>query len=1738
MSSGGAEQSHTHHAYFSGENWSQSEPSGSPIEHSDATKDGPVPQDANPSVDSPEVAQSAVALIASASETGGSPSKLRILRPAAPPVIDPLASAGPESGAAVRASASAAPQLQDRDAAEAELLGTTTAAETLTPVAWRAAVGEAQSTRLFLRVLNLEEPTLNQHIADHIITDDAHLAALLDFITRPISRPTHAGAAWIGQFAVDVSGARAVAPSAGALDASTDRDTVSTSAACSADGLDRNRAASSHLMADGDASAALEQRFDSFSILHAASPMPVSHAPPALASGAGPSGSEAPEVQTPHRPDLEGTGDLSAFRYCSDVDSDSAASGSVGPSPGSSSAHAIPGAVIAAHAASFSAAVADVRYSASAAARSWHARSVNMPLSTRSEGSSGGAFDISGNSSSESGPAAALPVSVNVPMALRPVSMLFPRQGEEITALSQLQDAAAAIASADTSVSLLMQGVASLSVSSPAFKRISNPGDAAPIPADGGSPASFRSPAKRGGVPGEELRAPSAAEISRAIALEQAAVKRSFRAMRLLCANSEIADDILESHTADVTKHLFGAFSARCKGSLYHVCAVLQRLIQLAPVAFVEAVCHDSQRYVGAMLPYLHHPPVADTLAQIVCVSHLTSAQGGVGPQANLTSTGASNALAFGGLGGGMFGFGGGFLSGFADRQDSAFAGQLTLYGQRGVVVPQAARMAMWRSLSAWGFLSVLASHVHRSEYAPVRGHASAAADLLLHLARVASADPHGDLLLGVLSSGKGGSVPAHVSHHNHHGGGVVSAPLPASLVMRGLLHGACWPKPGVDFPVVSASLGGGGSSSASAGYCSGGDVPERQRECMRVAAELVRLSFLDTVPAAAEPGGMGGMGSNPLQPQRMVENKLARAAPVLASTVVAALPQIGFALCRVNAALSPGSSAGGARRGSLGVAGAATAAAAGAKKKRAKKKKAGAAGQGSSSASASATSAAIATAATGDEDEEDDAAAANTATTPKAAASKDESPRSSFGDQSPLFALAAAVSTPSLLQLSGESSPASSVQPSPALATATAASAAAGASKQLQQGSTQQTKRYAHPGHDYPAPFGLFRLSAAQLLASLVQRETVIPRPAPFPPPVTVTATTAATPPPTPDGALSENPSALDKARCDSTSGRSRTETGGGDEGASGSEDEGAEDGAGEALAADYGSGGEQGKSGGGKKKKNKSSRKSKSKKGASKHASGAVAVVAAQPATAKSGTAAGHHHGKAPDAVALLAARLDEEERPTEHVKVCVATLEALGQACALPTRRMRSGAQHSQSQRSSTGSAQRPMKRVLVSPARPDASAAAAASPVAEPATLAAAASSTPALNYDPAEFWPIIVSWVLQFSHTNLYHVAFFQLLRAALRLGHEATLRHMLQSGKLVGTFVSHYIESKPLPLPPQFGSGGDLAIEALPGFDIEPQQPQQRRLLNAAVGATAGVPSRAQRRTDASGARGAILRALNAVRLAGQAQAPGSFLAQHLRDHAKWATFLPQLTADTEITLKPIVPAPQRPNMESMYGGGSGGGGGDGGGLGSGLSSLASLLSSTSYSDIASGLAGFAGLRGGRNAAAAAAKKASEAAAAPASPLDLGSAFARELGFEGLVPFKDPLVPVPPAAAAAAAAGLHHHAGGRSVGPGGKGRRTSGGAAALTRGRTGSTESAGSSTGSVSSSASGVIAASGSARSVLSIDESPEPPLSAKALQAAAAALGGTGHQTFSRPPQQQQGAVSQAAALDFDDVD
>jgi hypothetical protein len=216
---------------------------------------------------------------------------------------------------------------------------------------------------------------------------------------------------------------------------------------------------------------------------------------------------------------------------------------------------------------------------------------------------------------------------------------------------------------------------------------------------------------------------------------------------------------------------------------------VLQRLVQAQPEPLARWLARDSQRFVGAALPFLSHEPVADLVVQLVLVSHLASAHGGAGASATLGSPpGGGGGLGLGLGGGGGYGgggqhgmgvgggFGGGLFGGLmggggggggggygrfggganAHANATSYEGALPMYSTRaggpgssmgmgmgghhgqfggygggmgmggGGGALALAKRLLSRSLAGWGFLSVLASHVSGVAYAASGAHCEA----------------------------------------------------------------------------------------------------------------------------------------------------------------------------------------------------------------------------------------------------------------------------------------------------------------------------------------------------------------------------------------------------------------------------------------------------------------------------------------------------------------------------------------------------------------------------------------------------------------------------------------------------------------------------------------------------------------------------------------------------------------------------------------------------------------------------------------------------------------------------------------------------------------------------------------------------------------------------------------------------------------------------------------------------
>lgn len=1078
------------------------------------------------------------------------------------------------------------------------------------------------------------------------------------------------------------------------------------------------------------------------------------------------------------------------------------------------------GAISQAHAAAFSAAVEDAQHRVEAArARIRAGPSGSTTALVPASGAAGGA---AATPTSEAGAASPTTPSTTASAAssAAPVSLLHPRSKVEIDALQALRRdarAAAAAAAAATAAS----------------------GEAA-APASPGLPSVTPSP-----VPSTASGVPSPAAVRKAIKAENEAAHRAYRLTRLLCGGTEAADRLLRTAGEDVARAMFRVFSAKAKGSFHHACAVLQRLIQVIPDRMGALIASRSETYLGDMLPYLHHPPVADAVTQLVLVSYLASAHGGSGPSATLRPSMDTPAAGL-------------FTAPDADAAEPGttdYRSSLAMYGTTGPAPSARTRAVVWNALGSWGFLGVLASHVYRPEYAGHEEHVTAAADVFVQLVHTLASDERASLLLAPL-----GHTPA---------------------CMRGLLHAACWPAAGVDYPFSGRMLPG---TDVDAGYYRDGrplappaddeasasadpllavagtlaSAPARQREAMRLVQEVLALASKEAIRQPLDNGMAVGLGSQEVimaltLGNRTVENKLAKFnGAAIRRAAVAALPALAHALVRAHKVLHSGAAlaktpapkavpvvAGGA--GTPGsVAGtpsaltspASTTGGGGGKKKSKNKKKKGKGGNGGGAAGGAATPSGA-----GDDDSEGEDGGATTSS-PAATPRPEET--------AVVTASTAAVPAPS---------PAA---PAPA------------------------PRSYRHPGHAYTVPFGEFRLRAAQVIAGLVKDKAELRRPPPL--------VTVYTPPP-----------------------KREVE-----------EDDEDEDGESVATTASpAGVGSPAGKGHHHKKGGKGHGKKGKGGKGHHGHGHGKKGGHGgAHEADEAHADVTDRDTGAKGDLMATWAAALEQLNAPG-----IVAVVSCEGGSA--------SGAAALEDKASTVEPPCTPVKGALV--------------PSSSVSSAAAGGGEYP-VAYDPVELWSALVQWCLLYAHTNLYHLAFYDVLLTALRHSNEPTLRALLQHARLLTTFVQHYEATTPLPP----SAGGHL--------------PRSARSPSG----------------DCSAARGLILKALNAVRLMGQSNPPGAFLPTYLRDHATWAAFLPRLRRDTEAMLTPQVPPPPKK-----------------GGLDGSLSSLASLMNPAAFQALmSSGLGGLGLGMLGKNAKAAAGPK----------PLDtdLGSSYAKELGLEGVDRYVEP----------------------------------------------------------------------------------------------------------------------------------
>ncbi|KAL4151812.1 hypothetical protein PRNP1_008749 [Phytophthora ramorum] len=170
----------------------------------------------------------------------------------------------------------------------------------------------------------------------------------------------------------------------------------------------------------------------------------------------------------------------------------------------------------------------------------------------------------------------------------------------------------------------------------------------------------------------------------------------SYRATMLL-TNDDTADALLTflgDKSKLLTRCIFPVFQRDAKGNLRHACRVIDHLLRFYLDDVYEVLGKDAetvQRYMGSLLPYLEHAPVAELFLTLVCKPHS--------------------------------------------------AAVMRFYAS---TPPK--KWAFFRALSEWKVLLVLADHVCSVEFGET--HTIGAADVFVELLDRLAADENGQLLL------------------------------------------------------------------------------------------------------------------------------------------------------------------------------------------------------------------------------------------------------------------------------------------------------------------------------------------------------------------------------------------------------------------------------------------------------------------------------------------------------------------------------------------------------------------------------------------------------------------------------------------------------------------------------------------------------------------------------------------------------------------------------------------------------------------------------------------------------------------------------------------------------------------------------------------------------------------------------------------------------------------------------
>lgn len=124
--------------------------------------------------------------------------------------------------------------------------------------------------------------------------------------------------------------------------------------------------------------------------------------------------------------------------------------------------------------------------------------------------------------------------------------------------------------------------------------------------------------------------------------------RRALTAAHFMSHKSFSTTKLLRKFGHEVVEGIFDVYSPYSRGSFSHAGMVLQRAVFETPDVVHEVFIENAGEILPRMLHFLHHPGVADTVVQLLQLSHSTSSYGGAGVAA-LNNMGGMAAMMFSG---------------------------------------------------------------------------------------------------------------------------------------------------------------------------------------------------------------------------------------------------------------------------------------------------------------------------------------------------------------------------------------------------------------------------------------------------------------------------------------------------------------------------------------------------------------------------------------------------------------------------------------------------------------------------------------------------------------------------------------------------------------------------------------------------------------------------------------------------------------------------------------------------------------------------------------------------------------------------------------------------------------------------------------------------------------------------------------------------------------------------------